>query len=741
MSNFVLVVEDDRGHRKHVTETLADMGYRVESVASGSEARAFLAERGDDVSLVVTDLVMEHKDAGRKLVEWVARRRSPCRVGVWTAFGGYEDWQTQSRLPPVDFYLSKGDDWSTFRRHVQLALSDRPLDLRPPEKWRALQLAAGGRTEAVDPTLEVLESAFSLPDGDDPDPGFAPMRIRATFRPGALTFRDVDSQLGKFREVEMPRSVHLGEPGEPDLPGVEFRIALPAPATAVSVAVSDETWTRAKGDFRVLPVPEHAMEGGRPRYVVPARVYLANEMRPKRVVRAQPQWVDGMPFVHVTLFPVRNNPRTGELLVLTAATLDISAMPEPLLDDIELPPPDPHSPVRDLVLDSEHLWNGATAADAGRAEGGDRPPAEARSRPRYVAIGPAELLAAAEPLLDLRRVGFDVDAVRLGADLPLPTGAPPEQVAAAIRSHLQDRRRRGERIHHVLLVGGHDRIPLHIDPNGYRGRSMWVDVERIPILSDSWYTWNQAPERERLGAAVGRLPFSDASAVRAYCERCAAATRDGRAGWLFVTGHGKGYQTNVERILRDHGAKPPLRPVAKAPAGRSPRADVDEKLGAASETVAYRGHGRRHAWVVGEDADVDGRWSNVGRDISVSPPLHGVLSVACCTGNQAPPVPDCGACDHIPECDAADDALGTTWLASGAAYWFFGMTRPAWTHVNDALLQRIVEATTDTNARVADIGSALRRALLQILGPNATAYDEDVGRMAVLLGDPAWPLG
>lgn len=62
----VLVVEDDRAVRRHVTETLAGLGYRVSSVAHADEALALLQDQRG-IKLLFTDLAMPGPMNGHEL--------------------------------------------------------------------------------------------------------------------------------------------------------------------------------------------------------------------------------------------------------------------------------------------------------------------------------------------------------------------------------------------------------------------------------------------------------------------------------------------------------------------------------------------------------------------------------------------------------------------------------------------------------------------------------------------------
>ena len=86
-SETVLLVEDEAGVRGLAKMALETQGYRVLTAANGNEAERVFANHGDEVQVVVTDVVMPEM-SGRELVERLRRLRSSVRV---LYMSGYTD--------------------------------------------------------------------------------------------------------------------------------------------------------------------------------------------------------------------------------------------------------------------------------------------------------------------------------------------------------------------------------------------------------------------------------------------------------------------------------------------------------------------------------------------------------------------------------------------------------------------------------------------------------------------------
>ena len=83
----ILLAEDDDAVRGVVVRSLSRLGYRVLPAADGREALAILARAGDDIRMVVTDVVMPGMSGGE-----LARHIESERPGMPVLFlSGYAD--------------------------------------------------------------------------------------------------------------------------------------------------------------------------------------------------------------------------------------------------------------------------------------------------------------------------------------------------------------------------------------------------------------------------------------------------------------------------------------------------------------------------------------------------------------------------------------------------------------------------------------------------------------------------
>jgi PAS domain S-box-containing protein len=81
----ILVVEDDEDLRIYAIEILRELGYRVLEAANGADALAIL-DRGGDIDLLLTDVVMPGGLNGRQLADEALRRRPRLRVLFTTGY-------------------------------------------------------------------------------------------------------------------------------------------------------------------------------------------------------------------------------------------------------------------------------------------------------------------------------------------------------------------------------------------------------------------------------------------------------------------------------------------------------------------------------------------------------------------------------------------------------------------------------------------------------------------------------
>jgi two-component system, cell cycle sensor histidine kinase and response regulator CckA len=88
-SRSILVVDNEDAVRTIVSRTLARHGYRVQTAGSGSEAEAVMAGPGEEVDLLLTDVLMPRM-SGPELVERVRAGCPALRVIYMSGYPGDE---------------------------------------------------------------------------------------------------------------------------------------------------------------------------------------------------------------------------------------------------------------------------------------------------------------------------------------------------------------------------------------------------------------------------------------------------------------------------------------------------------------------------------------------------------------------------------------------------------------------------------------------------------------------------
>lgn len=120
---MILVVEDDAMVRRNVLAQLQNIGYRVVAAERATEALDIL-ERGEQVDLLFTDVVMPGALNGRQLANEVMRRWPA--IGVLFTSGYTENAIVHhGRLDPGVLLLAKPYRWAELARMVRLALDAR----------------------------------------------------------------------------------------------------------------------------------------------------------------------------------------------------------------------------------------------------------------------------------------------------------------------------------------------------------------------------------------------------------------------------------------------------------------------------------------------------------------------------------------------------------------------------------------------------------------------------------------
>jgi DNA-binding NtrC family response regulator len=103
----VLVVDDEPLLRSSMRMVLEHHGYRVLTAGNGQEALSALAQHGNGIRVVITDLVMPETD-GLQLIETIRRRYPATRVIVSSGFPPTREMM--ARLGPSVATLAKPFD-------------------------------------------------------------------------------------------------------------------------------------------------------------------------------------------------------------------------------------------------------------------------------------------------------------------------------------------------------------------------------------------------------------------------------------------------------------------------------------------------------------------------------------------------------------------------------------------------------------------------------------------------------
>ncbi len=121
----ILVVEDEGGVRRMIALTLASQGYRVLEAANGREALRVWQDRGAEVDLLFTDMVMPEGISGLELSERLRELKPGLRAIISS---GYSAEVVQAGIPnrPGLLYLPKPYDARTLATTVRAFLDRKP---------------------------------------------------------------------------------------------------------------------------------------------------------------------------------------------------------------------------------------------------------------------------------------------------------------------------------------------------------------------------------------------------------------------------------------------------------------------------------------------------------------------------------------------------------------------------------------------------------------------------------------
>jgi len=127
----VLLVEDERAVRQALGAALRQLGYSVQEAASGEEALGLWLTVGDQVDLLLTDMVMPGRMTGRQLAEQLRGLKPGLKVIISSGYSAEIANASQTPEPGVA-YLPKPYDLAKL---VQLLGEVWPGGRPPPSRW------------------------------------------------------------------------------------------------------------------------------------------------------------------------------------------------------------------------------------------------------------------------------------------------------------------------------------------------------------------------------------------------------------------------------------------------------------------------------------------------------------------------------------------------------------------------------------------------------------------------------
>jgi len=136
-----LVVDDEKGIRFFLEETLQRAGHAVVTASSGEDALDRLRETGFD--LVLLDIMLGGRVDGLRVLEAIRWRWPDTIVIILTAHGSL-DLAVKAIREGVDGYLLKPVEPDDVRRAVQEALRRRRTLAKPKEARREERVLEGG---------------------------------------------------------------------------------------------------------------------------------------------------------------------------------------------------------------------------------------------------------------------------------------------------------------------------------------------------------------------------------------------------------------------------------------------------------------------------------------------------------------------------------------------------------------------------------------------------------------------
>ena len=150
------------------------------------------------------------------------------------------------------------------------------------------------------------------------------LTVNVPLDPSAISFEDA----GVYTRVVGAGMGLTGSEGQPALPSMPVRVALPTGTAATEIEIVDASYQAVRGRMTVLPaaspVPFSVEQEVQPVEEDP-EIYNSNSFHPRvSAVLTSSSVIMGIPVAYLEVYPVRWNPASGTAEVLTNLTLNVT---------------------------------------------------------------------------------------------------------------------------------------------------------------------------------------------------------------------------------------------------------------------------------------------------------------------------------------------------------------------------------------------------------------------------------
>ncbi len=510
----------------------------------------------------------------------------------------------------------------------------------------------------------------------------------------------------EFHTIDVQNSGHLPQVGRPNLPSLGLMLGVPPQTDTAWVETLEQMDGILVRNMNLIPVQAPQLEASdQPPFAYDAAYYAQDIWypegqedldSPKNLNTAALATWRNHKVVRINLLPARFNPGLKQLEVARRMVVTIG--------------------YANLVNEQETIKQGEATfaptydrAIANYYEMADARELEVTPPPvRYLAVVHDPLLAAVQPLLDLKEAeGLPVEVIKLST-IEGRSWDKLEKIKAAI---MQRYDKYG--IEYVLLVGDEEDLPL----------KHWVDEP-----SDAWYGClkgdDPLPE-----VAVGRISGKTPEEVALHVAKILNHDTQGDEQWrrrVLLVAHEQDaprkYTGCLDSIRRRRYQAPAVEFIQLYGADGATNEQLREQVNQGVGIINYRGHGTETNWH---------EWNGENFDLLETPLENGdrlpvVFSVACL--NMA--------------IDGSEQTLAEQWVQhpTGGAVAFLGSTRPSYTTPNHDFDRHLFRAVLGQRS------TAIGQLLIQANAKLYRQYGADEAalanmRMYAWLGDPALKLG